>query len=74
MIGRSHALPVTRQCQILSLARSTAYYRPQKAGEADLGLLPLPESAVSLFLVYVSKLNPLTLFHPNSFIIQHCLK
>jgi putative transposase len=27
MIGRTHVLPLTRQCQILSLARSTAYYR-----------------------------------------------
>ncbi len=39
MIDRSHALPVTRQCQILSLARSTAYYRPQEACEADLALM-----------------------------------
>jgi len=39
MIDRSHDLPVTRQCQILSLARSTAYYRPQQANEADLALM-----------------------------------
>lgn len=39
MIDRSHALPVTRQCQILSLARSTAYYRSQEASEADLALM-----------------------------------
>jgi putative transposase len=39
MIDRSHALPVTRQCQILSLARSTAYYHPQEACEADLALM-----------------------------------
>jgi hypothetical protein len=36
MIDRTHALPVTRQCRILSLARSTAYYRPQDASAADL--------------------------------------
>jgi putative transposase len=36
MIDRDHALPVVRQCQILSLARSTAYYRPQQTNQADL--------------------------------------
>jgi len=39
MIDRSHDLPVVRQCQILSLARSTAYYRPQEASETDLALM-----------------------------------
>lgn len=39
MIDRTHALPVTQQCQILSLARSTAYYRPQQANKADLALM-----------------------------------
>jgi putative transposase len=39
MIDRSHDLPVARQCQILSLARSTAYYRPQEASAADLTLM-----------------------------------
>ena len=39
MIDRTHELPVTRQCQILSLARSTAYYRPQQTSEADLTLM-----------------------------------
>jgi putative transposase len=39
MIDRTHDLPVSRQCQILSLARSTAYYRPQQASEADLALM-----------------------------------
>jgi putative transposase len=39
MIDRSHDLPVAKQCQILSLARSTAYYRPQQANEADLTMM-----------------------------------
>lgn len=39
MIDRAHELPVSRQCQILSLARSTAYYRPQETSEADLTLM-----------------------------------
>ncbi len=39
MIDRSHELPVVRQCQILSLARSTAYYRPREVSESDLALM-----------------------------------
>lgn len=36
MINRTHALPVVRQCQILALARSTAYYQAQPVSEGDL--------------------------------------
>ncbi len=39
MIDRDHKLPVARQCKILSLSRSTAYYRPQEASETDLKLM-----------------------------------
>jgi putative transposase len=39
MIDRTHDLPVARQCQLLSLARSTAYYRPQETSEEDLRLM-----------------------------------
>jgi putative transposase len=39
MIDRTHDLPVTRQCQILELARSTAYYAPQPTSSADLALM-----------------------------------
>jgi putative transposase len=39
MIDRSHDLPVSRQCKILPLARSTAYYQPPEASEADLKLM-----------------------------------
>jgi putative transposase len=39
MIDRTHDLPVMQQCQILSLARSTAYYRAQPVSEADLILM-----------------------------------
>ena len=39
MIDRHHDLPVSRQCQILSLARSTAYYQRQETSEADLALM-----------------------------------
>ena len=34
MIDRTHPLPVRRQCQLLKLARSTAYY-PADAGLRD---------------------------------------
>jgi putative transposase len=34
-----HDPQVTRQCRTLSLAHSTAYYRPQEASEADVALM-----------------------------------
>lgn len=39
MIDRKHDLPVTRQCEILRLARSTAYYTPEPTSLADLALM-----------------------------------
>lgn len=39
MIDRTHDLPVVRQCQILKLARSTAYYTPQPTSDSDLKLM-----------------------------------
>lgn len=39
MIDRTHALPVARQCQVLSLARSTAYYQPKPVSATALTLM-----------------------------------
>ena len=39
MIDRTHDLPVVRQCQILELARSTAYYVPTPTSPEDLALM-----------------------------------
>lgn len=39
MIDRTHELPVARQCEILKLARSTAYYQPQPISMGDLDLM-----------------------------------
>ncbi len=39
MIDRTHDLPVTRQCRILELARSTAYYARQPTSAVDLALM-----------------------------------
>lgn len=39
MIDRTHDLPVVRQCHILALSRSTAYYQPQPVSDADLALM-----------------------------------
>ena len=39
MISPQHPLPVTRQCQLLALPRSTAYYTPQPVAAADLALM-----------------------------------
>jgi len=39
MIDRTHPLPVRRQCQMLKLARSTAYYQPMPVSETTLALM-----------------------------------
>ncbi len=39
MIDRTHDLPLTRQCRILDLARSTAYYTPMPTSAEDLALM-----------------------------------
>lgn len=39
MIDRAHELPVSRQCELLALSRSTAYYQPVPVAEADLALM-----------------------------------
>lgn len=37
----AHELPKTRRCELLDVARSSAYYRPAPASEADLALMRL---------------------------------
>jgi putative transposase len=39
MIDRTNNLPVIRQCQLLELPRSTAYYQPEPVSETDLALM-----------------------------------
>ena len=39
MITRTHDLPIVRQCQILALARSTAYDQPTPVSAEDLALM-----------------------------------
>ena len=39
MIDRMHTLPITRQCQLLSLNRSTVYYQSKPASNEDLKLM-----------------------------------
>jgi putative transposase len=41
MIDRTHSLPVTRQCQLLSLNRSSVYYQPIGVTDEDLRLMRL---------------------------------
>ena len=41
MIDRTHSLPVTRQCQLLNLNRSTVYYQPMGVSDEDLKLMRL---------------------------------
>jgi putative transposase len=39
MIDRSHALPVTRQAELLKLSRSSVYYEPREVSPADLAVM-----------------------------------
>lgn len=39
MIDRDHKLPVTTQCQILRLVRSSAYYQREPVSPEDLALM-----------------------------------
>jgi putative transposase len=39
MIDRTHPLPMRRQCQLLKLARSTAYSHPTPVSETVLALM-----------------------------------
>lgn len=39
MITRDHPVPVTRQCQLLALPRSSVYYLPQPISADDLALM-----------------------------------
>jgi len=39
MINKDNDLPITRQCELLSLNRSTVYYRLQNVSEMDLKLM-----------------------------------
>ena len=39
MITPQHALPITRQCQLLALPRSSVYYTPRPVSMATLALM-----------------------------------
>jgi putative transposase len=39
MIDRAHPMPITRQCRILELSRSSVYYQPLPLPEAELALM-----------------------------------
>ena len=39
MIDRTHKLSVVRQCQLLELSRSTAYYQPTPVSETAFALM-----------------------------------
>ena len=39
MIDRNHKLPVSHQCPLLGLVRSSAYYTPREVSREDLALM-----------------------------------
>ena len=55
MIDSEVKIPVVHQCQLLSLSRSTAYYRPQGISEEDLELMRLIDEIHLEFPFYGSR-------------------
>ena len=39
MITTSSHLPITKQCELLSLARSTNYYKPKPVSERNMAIM-----------------------------------
>ena len=50
MIEREHALPVTHQCELLALSRSSAYHQPAPASQRDLEAMRLLDEAHSIWV------------------------
>ncbi len=62
MIGRGHALSVTKQAEAVGIARSTVYYLPRLVPAADLELMRQIDTFTrqalrSTRLTYVSKVS-----------------
>jgi putative transposase len=55
LIARGDPLPVARQCRLLSISRSSAYYRPPGLSEADLALMRLIDEIHLEFPFYGSR-------------------
>lgn len=41
MVSKEEVLPITRQCELLGLARSTYYYMPEPVSDEELELMKL---------------------------------
>ncbi|EUA12777.1 putative transposase [Mycobacterium kansasii 732] len=39
MVGRDEELPVTSQCMLLAVVRSTVYYQPKSTPQGDIDLM-----------------------------------
>ena len=55
MTERDHSLPVTRQCELLGLARSSAYHQPAPVSEQDLAVMRLLDEAHLQYPFYGSR-------------------
>ena len=69
MIDRQHKLPIASQCKILSLSRSTAYYREKELTEEEARAL---EEEIQKFIDSLPKLTPeqLAMFDKYGDLIQ----
>lgn len=55
MINKKYALPITRQCKILDLSRSSLYYQPVEGSEYDLNMMSLIDEIHMRYPFYGSR-------------------
>lgn len=55
MINKKYALPITRQCKILDLSRSSLYYQAVEIGEVDLSMMSLMDEIHLRYPFYGSR-------------------
>lgn len=55
VIQSAHPLPKTRRCELLDVARSSAYYRPTAASDAELALMRLIDEVHLQYPFYGSR-------------------
>lgn len=69
-IKSTHELPVTRQCKLLSISRSTAYYQPQAVSEEQLKLMLKLDELHLLYPFYGSRRLKNALYDEHGLVVN----
>ena len=54
-INRTHTLPITQQCKLLSISRSSHYYKPREISDEELSLMRQLDELHLLYPFYGSR-------------------